>query len=88
MAHFEHNSEQVGYLNLETLEGVQKALKSLGFDPGKVDGRNGPKTQHAVRAFQAHATIKIDGIVGDETRGALVSALDALTQSQTAGSPR
>ena len=88
MAHFEHNSEQVGYLNLETLEGVQEALKSLGFDPGKVDGRNGPKTQDAVRAFQAHATIKIDGIVGDETRGALVSALDALTQSQTAGSPR
>jgi peptidoglycan hydrolase-like protein with peptidoglycan-binding domain len=88
MAHFEHNSEPVGYLNLETLEGVQKALKSLGFDPGKVDGRDGPKTQDAVRAFQAHATIKIDGIVGDETRGALVSALDALIQSQTAGSPR
>ena len=88
MAHFEHNSEQVGYLNLETLEGVQKALKSLGFDPGKVDGRDGPNTQNAVRAFQAHATIKIDGIVGDETRGALVSALEALVQSEPAGSPR
>jgi peptidoglycan hydrolase-like protein with peptidoglycan-binding domain len=88
MAHFEHNSEQVGYINLETLEGVQKALKSLGFDPGKVDGKDGPNTQNAVRAFQAHATIKIDGIVGDETRGALVSALDALIQSQAAsGSP-
>jgi peptidoglycan hydrolase-like protein with peptidoglycan-binding domain len=88
MAHFEHNSEQVGYLNLETLEGVQKALKSLGFDPGKVDGKDGPNTQNAVRAFQAHATIKIDGIVGDETRGALVSALDDLIQSQAAsGSP-
>ena len=88
MAHFEHNSEQVGYLNLETLEGVQKALKSLGFDPGKVDGRDGPNTQNAVRAFQAHATIQIDGIVGDETRGALVSALEALVQSEPAGSPR
>lgn len=88
MAHFEHNSEQVGYINLETLEGVQKALKSLGFDPGKVDGKDGPNTQNAVRAFQAHATIKIDGIVGDETRGALVSALDDLIQSQAAsGSP-
>jgi peptidoglycan hydrolase-like protein with peptidoglycan-binding domain len=86
MAHFEHNSEQVGYINLETLEGVQKALKSLGFDPGKVDGKDGPNTQNAVRAFQAHATIKIDGIVGDETRGALVSALDALIQNQVAPS--
>ena len=86
MAHFEHNSDQLGYINLETLEGVQKALKNLGFDPGKVDGRDGPNTQDAVRAFQAHATIKIDGIVGDETRGALVGALDALTQSQVASS--
>jgi hypothetical protein len=88
MAHFEHNSEEIGYINLETLEGVQKALKTLGFDPGKVDGKDGPNTQNAVRAFQAHATIKIDGIVGDETRGALVGALDALIQRQgTPGSP-
>jgi peptidoglycan hydrolase-like protein with peptidoglycan-binding domain len=82
MAHFEHNSEKFGYINLETLNGVQKALEHLGFDPGKVDGRDGPKTQDAVRKFQAHATIKIDGIVGDETRAALVTALD---QAQAAG---
>lgn len=75
MAQFEHNSDKFGYLNLETLDGVQKALKGLGFDPGQVDGRDGPNTQDAVRKFQARATIKIDGIVGDETRGALVSAL-------------
>jgi hypothetical protein len=88
MAHFEHNSEQLGYINLETLDGVQKALKSLGFDPGKIDGKDGPNTQNAVRAFQAHATIKIDGIVGDETRGALVGALDTLSQRPgTPGSP-
>ena len=82
MPQFEHNSEKFGYINLETLDGVQKALKHLGFDPGKVDGRDGPKTQDAVRKFQARATIKIDGIVGDETRGALVSTLD---QAQGAG---
>jgi peptidoglycan hydrolase-like protein with peptidoglycan-binding domain len=88
MAHFEHNSEEIGYISLETLEGVQKALKALGFDPGKVDGKDGPNTQNAVRAFQANATIKIDGIVGEETRGALVSALDALIQRHgTPGAP-
>lgn len=75
MAHFEHNSEKFGYINLETLDGVQQALQRLGFDPGKVDGKNGPNTQDAVRRFQARATIKIDGIVGDETRTALVAAL-------------
>jgi peptidoglycan hydrolase-like protein with peptidoglycan-binding domain len=77
MARFEHNSEKYGYINLETLEGVQTALKHLGFDPGKVDGRDGPNTQDAVRRFQARSTIKIDGIVGEQTRGALVTALAA-----------
>lgn len=77
MASFEHNSDKFGYINLDELEGVQNALQKLGFDPGKADGLDGPKTQGAVRAFQAQATIRIDGIVGPETRGALVQTLDA-----------
>jgi zinc D-Ala-D-Ala carboxypeptidase len=84
MAHFEHNSDKLGYINLETLDGVQKALKALGFDPGKVDGRDGPNTQDAVRKFQARVSIKIDGIVGNETRGALVSELDRAQSSDSA----
>lgn len=77
MAYFEHNSEKFGYINLEDLEGVQDALAKLGFDPGAVDGLDGPNTRKAVRAFQAHATIGIDGIVGNETREALMKALEA-----------
>lgn len=76
MAEFEHNSEKFGYLNLEDMEHVQKALSSLGYDPGKVDGKDGPNTQKAVREFQASASIGIDGIVGPETRGALRDRLD------------
>jgi peptidoglycan hydrolase-like protein with peptidoglycan-binding domain len=75
MPQFEHNSEKFGYINLESLEGVQKALGQLGQDPGKIDGKDGPATQKAVRAFQAAQTIKIDGIVGPETRQALMDAL-------------
>ena len=77
MAKYEHNSEKFGYLDLDDLEGAQKALAKLGFDPGKADGKNGPNTEKAVRAFQAHASIGIDGIVGPETRQALVTALAA-----------
>lgn len=84
MAKFEHNSEKFGYLNLETMAGAQQALKHLGFDPGHVDGRDGPNTQQAVRGFQARATIKIDGVVGDETRAALARSLDE-AQPSTAG---
>jgi peptidoglycan hydrolase-like protein with peptidoglycan-binding domain len=83
MAHFEHNSDKLGYINLETLDGAQKALKALGFDPGKIDGRDGPNTQDAVRKFQAHVSIKIDGIVGDQTRTALMAELD---RAQSSGS--
>ena len=75
MSDYEHNSEKFGYINLVELEGVQDALTKLGYDPGKVDGKDGPNTQKAVREFQAHASIKIDGIVGPETRQALVDEL-------------
>jgi peptidoglycan hydrolase-like protein with peptidoglycan-binding domain len=75
MATFEHNSEKFGYINLDGLDGVQKALSKLGFDPGKIDGVDGPNTQKAVRAFQAHALIDIDGKVGKQTRQALASEL-------------
>lgn len=76
MATYEHNSEKFGYINLDELHGVQDALAKLGYNPGSIDGKNGPNTQNAVRAFQAHASIGIDGIVGPETRQALVVELD------------
>ena len=75
MAQFEHNSDKFGYINLDDFEGVQNALAKLGYDPGKVDGKDGPNTQKAVREFQAHATIKIDGIAGKQTKQALVDEL-------------
>lgn len=75
MATFEHNSEKFGYLNLDDFDGVQKALSKLGFDPGTIDGVDGPNTQKAVRAFQAHASIGIDGKIGTQTRKALADQL-------------
>ncbi len=75
MSAFEHNSDAFGYINLEDLDGVQNALIKLGYDPGAADGFDGPKTQGAVRKFQASASIRVDGIVGSETRKALVDTL-------------
>ena len=75
MSAYEHNSDKFGYINLEDLDGVQDALTKLGYDPGKVDGKDGPNTQKAVREFQAAASIKVDGIVGPDTRQALVDEL-------------
>jgi len=83
MSDHEHNSEKFGYINLDELEGVQDALTKLGYEPGKVDGKDGPNTQKAVREFQAHASIGIDGIVGPLTRQALVDELTAKSSEET-----
>lgn len=76
MAQFEHNSEKFGYLSLDELDGAQSALAKLGYDPGAADGLDGPKTRAAVTQFQKDVNIKVDGVVGSETKGALVAALD------------
>jgi murein L,D-transpeptidase YcbB/YkuD len=57
------------------VETLQRALASLGYAPGKIDGQYGPSTQAAVEKFQTSAGIKADGIVGPETLKALGTAL-------------
>ncbi len=51
---------------------VQKALKDKGFDPGKVDGEYGKKTQQAVIQFQKEVGLVPDGVVGEKTRKKLL----------------
>lgn len=46
---------------------LQRALKSAGFDPGKIDGEYGPHTLVAVVAFQASSKLIADGVVGPLT---------------------
>lgn len=50
---------------------VQIALGALGFLPGKIDGRVGPKTEEAVRAFQRSNGLMPDGVIGPKTLAAL-----------------
>jgi peptidoglycan hydrolase-like protein with peptidoglycan-binding domain len=83
MAEFEHQSEKFGYINLDSLGGAQQALTHLGYDPGAADGLDGPRTQKAVKAFQTSASIRVDGIVGPETRGALRDALENVAHGGT-----
>jgi peptidoglycan hydrolase-like protein with peptidoglycan-binding domain len=46
---------------------LQEALKSLGHDPGPIDGVFGTTTETAVKAFQQARGITADGIVGKVT---------------------
>ncbi|MFZ4573572.1 MAG: PGRP and LysM peptidoglycan-binding domain-containing protein [Phycisphaerales bacterium] len=56
---------------LETVSGLQQRLNNLGFNPGPIDGIQGPLTTGAVKAFQAAFGLGVDGIVGPQTRGKL-----------------
>lgn len=55
---------------------VQLALKKAGFYKGDIDGKKGPRTKEAIRAFQKARGLKVDGVVGKATWQALSRYLD------------
>ncbi len=45
---------------------VQAGLADLGYDPGPVDGKYGPKTKMAIESYQADNGLLTDGLVTPE----------------------
>ena len=52
---------------------LQQRLRTLGQQPGPVDGLFGPLTEAAVKRFQSAAGLQVDGIAGPRTLRALRS---------------
>jgi murein L,D-transpeptidase YcbB/YkuD len=50
-----------------TAEKVQTALKNAGFYNGDIDGKIGPKTKDAIKAFQRDNSLTVDGVIGRGT---------------------
>ncbi len=57
---------------------IQKALKKAGYYDGKLDGKVGPGTRDAIRAFQKDNGLKPDGVCGRQTWAKLKSYLEAI----------
>lgn len=53
------------------LKKLATILKRPDFDPGAVDGWNGPATEKAMKAVQAYTKIIVDGKCGPNTRKAI-----------------
>ncbi len=49
----------------------QQQLAQRGFDPGPIDGKKGPRTTAAIKAFQKANNLVDDGVVGPKTMAAL-----------------
>jgi hypothetical protein len=102
------NSTKNLYLNLiieesvynPKTEEIQKKLKSLGFNPGTIDGKYGKNTMCAVAKFQEKNRMVVDGKVGSNTanklgvepyfpKGVNISACGSPKDTQTpGGSPK
>ena len=46
---------------------IQKALKGAGYYQGEFDGKIGPDTRKAIKAFQKDNGLHADGVVGRQT---------------------
>ncbi|MDA8127985.1 MAG: lytic murein transglycosylase [Betaproteobacteria bacterium] len=55
---------EAGALSVAQMKALQQALNELGLDAGPADGLPGPRTQTAVRLFQALHGLPVDGYAG------------------------
>lgn len=77
----------VPFMHGEDVRNVQTILAACGFDPGAIDGKYGPKTEAAVRSFQAKSKLEVDGVVGSKTWAALEAAQKAPAPERPEGNP-
>jgi len=57
---------------------AQTSLLKLGFDVGKVDGKVGPKTTKAIKAFQKKQQVKVDGKISEKLLEQLIMAVESM----------
>jgi cytoskeletal protein RodZ len=60
----------------ERVRQLQTDLVALGYSTGGIDGKYGPATEEAVRAFQESSDLVVDGIAGQATLAAIAEALN------------
>ena len=79
MSNQKHPASERGQGTLEvkklTIKQIQCLLEYLGYEPGEIDGANGPNTRDAVKAFQRAEGLTVDGIAGEQTQIRLKDAV-------------
>jgi hypothetical protein len=70
------NEDPEGEPTFTTVKEVQRLLVDMGYDlgPAGADGVMGRKTKEALMVFQGNTGLKADGMLGPQTRAAMVTA--------------
>ena len=64
---------------------LQRDLRRLGYDAGRIDGGLGEKTRAAIRQFQADAGLPVTGNLSERLEIAILSAVGAARKAPSAG---
>jgi putative peptidoglycan binding protein len=70
----------------DRVKAIQQALKDKGFDPGPIDGIQGPQTTAALKAYQQAEGLEATGRVDTRTMSKLSAAEPPATSSTPSGS--
>ena len=60
-----------GVMPSQQVMAAQQALKDNGYDPGKIDGKMGPRTRAMLSEYQKAEGLKVTGQLDNDTRGKL-----------------
>lgn len=71
--------------SVDDVKAFQQQLAKLGYNPGKIDGVLGSKTESAIKSFQKDHGLTPDGIVGPATRATLKRVKDKKAQNKASG---
>ena len=70
-----------GFTNT-SIKDLQTKLRSAGYEVGDIDGIMGPKTLNAIKQFQKDNNLTVDGLFGNNTKGALDAKLAEITPTR------
>lgn len=77
-ARFASKAEAAAFLEQgssgDAVKALQSALMALDYNPGRVDGIFGPKTENAVMAYQTGNGLESDGVVTEQLYNAIINA--------------
>lgn len=69
-----HQNQPVAMNQNQAVATIQAGLNKLGYNAGVVDGRIGPRTQDAVRAYQRDHGLLVDGQLSPQLAQHIASA--------------